>query len=293
MIRRTSQSWVNRHRISLSTTALALVACITFLFLATSATNRTIEMTERKTTDLIARYDALIPQLKAEREAKEAAEKAAAAKVAEEAKTATPVTSPQTATQCHNLLRTHGDPSRIDVLVNKAHCLSPLNFAPSDLVSINGYLLSAKAAPDLQAMLQAAANAGLTINMTSSYRSYENQVTTYNGWVATNGSTEAADTVSARPGYSEHQTGFAVDLGTSSCALECFAGTPHYTWLQQHAADYGFIQRYHAGFEGITGYNPEAWHYRYVGRETALDMKAKGIKTLEQYWNISGGTYLN
>lgn len=291
MIKRTSHSWVHKHRISLGVVVFILIACITLLFLATSAANRSIEANTHKTAELNARYDKLIPELKAKREAKEAAEKAAAAKVAEEAKTAIPATSPQTASKCNNLLRTHGDPNQIDILVNKAHCLSPLNFAPSDLVNINGYLLSAKAAPDLQAMLKAAANAGLTISLTSSYRSYENQFTTYNGWVAANGSTEAADTVSARPGYSEHQTGFAVDLGTSSCALECFAGTPHYTWLQQHAADYGFIQRYYAGFEGITGYNPEAWHYRYVGRETALDMKAKGIKTLEQYWNISGGNY--
>lgn len=291
MIKRTSHSRVYKHRISLGVTAFLLIACITFLFLATSAANRNIAANTSKTAELTARYDKLIPELKAKREAREAAEKAAAAKVAEEAKTAVPATSPQTASKCNNLLRTHGDPNQIDIIVNKAHCLSPLNFAPSDLVSVNGYLISAKAAPDLRDMLNAAAGAGLTVSPTSSYRSYENQITTYNGWVAANGSTEAADTVSARPGYSEHQTGLAVDLGTSSCALECFAGTQHYAWLQQYAANYGFIQRYHAGFEGITGYSPEAWHYRYVGRETALDMKAKGIKTLEQYWNISGGNY--
>lgn len=291
MIKRSSQSWVTRHRTSLSTIACILIACITFLLLVTLAANRTIEINKRKTLDLSARYDKLIPELTAKREAREAAEKAAAAKVAEEAKTAAPVTSPQTASKCNNLLRTHGDPNQIDILVNKAHCLSPLDFAPSDLVSVDGYLISAKAAPALHAMLKAAANDGLTITPTSSYRSYGSQVATYNEKVAIKGSTESADTVTARPGYSEHQTGLAVDFSANGCVLECFAGTPHYTWLQQHAASYGFIQRYHAGLEEITGYSPEAWHYRYVGPKTALDMKAKGIKTLEQYWNISGGNY--
>lgn len=293
MIKRHSHPWIHRHRIAIACLSIAIAGCTTFLSLAHVNTSQHVRDTEKRSADFSKRQDELIAALKIKAAQQKKRDETAAAKVAEEAKTAAPVTSPDTATKCANLLHAHSDPSDIDILVNKAHCLSPLDFAPSDLIAIDGYLISAKAAPHLKDMLSAAANAGLTITLTSTYRSYANQITTYNGWVVANGSTEAADTVSARPGFSEHQTGFAADLGTSGCALECFAGTPHYAWLQQHAASYGFIQRYYAGYEGITGYSPEAWHYRYVGPDTALDMKAKGIKTLEQYWNISGGDYLN
>jgi D-alanyl-D-alanine carboxypeptidase len=185
----------------------------------------------------------------------------------------------------------HGDPTSIDVVVNKKHCFNPIDYAPSDLVAIDGATISAKVASDFDAMFKAAAAAGYPITVTSSYRSYQNQVTTYNGWVTANGSTTAADTVSARPGYSEHQSGFAMDLAAGNCALECFLTSGQYTWMTDHAADYGFIQRYPVGLTSITGYSDESWHYRYVGKAVAQDMKKKGTKTLEQYWNISGGGY--
>lgn len=287
MIKRTPHSWAYRHRVSLGITIFTSIACTTFLSLVIFTTNHKMQAIKRESAVMTAHYDKLIPELKARREAQEAA----SAQVAEEAKTATPATPSNTTVSCTNLPTGHGDPSRIDVLVNKAHCLSPLDFAPSDLVSVDGYLVSAKAAPHLREMLAVAAIKGLTITPTSSYRSYEGQIATYSERIATKGSTDAADTVSARPGYSEHQTGLAVDLKTDGCALECFAGTPHYTWLQLNAAKYGFIQRYHEGHEHITGYNPEAWHYRYVGPQVALDMQKRSIKTLEQYWGISGGDY--
>lgn len=140
-------------------------------------------------------------------------------------------------------------------------------------------------------MMNAAALAGTPFDMSSAYRSYANQVATYNNWVAVNGSQAAADTVSARPGYSEHQTGLAADLKVGGCALECFGSTSQYQWLKQHAADYGFIERYPQGLTSITGYSPESWHWRYVGTNIAQDMKAKSIQTLEQYFGISGGDY--
>lgn len=286
-----SRTWLQKHHLALGLIALAFIACATFLVLMASASNNKVRDIKQNTAEFNTQYDKTIARLKREAEAKRKADEAEAAKVAEQAKTVTATPSTESASSCVNMLNTHNNPSAVDIMVNKAHCLSPLNFTPSDLVSVDGYLFSAKAAPSLRAMLAAAANDGLTISLTSTYRSYENQITTYNGWVATNGSTEAADTVSARPGYSEHQTGLAADLGTAGCVLECFAGTPHYAWLQQNAAKYGFVQRYYAGHEATTGYNPEAWHYRYVGTETALDMKDKGIKTLEEYWHISGGTY--
>ncbi len=179
----------------------------------------------------------------------------------------------------------------ITVVVNKKHCFNPITWAPSDLTSLGGYLLRAEAAGQLNGMMNDAAAAGVGFSLSSAYRSYSDQAATYSNWVAVNGSQAAADTVSARPGYSEHQTGLAADLKVGGCALECFKGSAAYTWLTQNAANYGFIQRYPDGLTSITGYSPEAWHWRYVGVATATDMKAKGIQTLEQYFGISGGDY--
>ncbi len=183
------------------------------------------------------------------------------------------------------------NPSSITVVINKKHCFSPLNWVPGDLGSVGGYPLRQEAATQLTAMMNAAAAAGSGFELSSAYRSYANQQVTYNYWVSVNGSASAADTVSARPGYSEHQTGLAADLKVGGCSLECFAGTGAYNWLAVNAADYGFIRRYPDGLTGITGYSPEAWHWRYVGVSTAKDMKSKGIQTLEQYFGISGGDY--
>lgn len=190
---------------------------------------------------------------------------------------------------CNNTVK-HNNPASIDVLVNKKHCLIPESYVPSNLVSNNGVTLSAKAMPHFQAMLAAASAAGEPFSVTSSYRSYDDQVSTYAFWKATSGQS-GADTYSARPGFSEHQTGFVVDVAAAGCVLDCFGTTPQYTWLQSHAADYGFIQRYYAGYEAITGYKAEEWHYRYVGVTAAKDMKQRGIKTLEEYWDIEGGNY--
>lgn len=183
------------------------------------------------------------------------------------------------------------DPSSITIIINKKHCFSPIDWEPSDLVSIDGYFMRSEAAAQMSAMMASASAAGNGFSLTSTYRSYSNQQIVYNNWVQVNGSASAADTVSARPGYSEHQTGLAADLQTPGCALECFGGTSAFTWLTQNAANYGYINRYPAGLSSITGYAPESWHWRYVGTATAKDMKAKGIRTLEQYYGITGGSY--
>ena len=182
-------------------------------------------------------------------------------------------------------------PASITVVINKKHCFSPLDWAPGDLASVGGYPLRAEAAGQMIAMMNAAAAAGVGFELSSAYRSYANPVTVYNHWVAVNGSQAAADTVSARPGYSEHQTGLAADLKIGGCALECFRGSGAHAWLQANAQNYGFIERYPPGLTSITGYSPEAWHWRYVGTAVAQDMKTKGIQTLEQYNGISGGDY--
>jgi D-alanyl-D-alanine carboxypeptidase len=183
------------------------------------------------------------------------------------------------------------DASTVTVIINKKHCFNPKEWAPSDLDSVEGYPLRAEAARNMVAMMNAAATSGVGFSLSSAYRSYYNQVTTYNNWVAVNGSTAAADTVSARPGYSEHQTGLAADLKEGGCVLECFGGTQQYAWLKEHAHEYGFIERYPEEMTAITGYSPEAWHWRYVGSIVATDMKQKNIVTLEAYFGITGGDY--
>lgn len=186
----------------------------------------------------------------------------------------------------------HGNPNQIDVVINKKHCFNPINFVPSDLVSYQGYLVSNKIYSKLVAMFSAASAAGRPLSLTSTYRSYSDQVVTYNNWVAVNGSTAAADTVSARPGYSEHQTGLAMDIKAAGGAgLESFASTQQYTWMKNNAYKYGFVQRYQSGYESITGYSAEPWHWRYVGVTVATDMYLNNVHTLEQYWAISGGGY--
>lgn len=257
--------------------------------------NQALAHTQEAHDKQLAAYDTKIAALKKAR-AKKLADEAAAEKAAEQSADAAKNLAAQQAGQVVTpkscaISGPHGNPNNIDVVINKKHCFSPIDFVPSDLGSFNGFVLSTKAIPDATALFAAAAAAGAPLSLTSSYRSYSNQVATYNYWVQANGSTASADTVSARPGYSEHQTGFVFDLSAGSCSLECFAGTPQYAWMQAHAAEYGFIERYPPGLTSITGYSPEAWHYRYVGRTVAQDMKAKGVKTLEQYWGISGGDY--
>ena len=99
---------------------------------------------------------------------------------------------------------------------------------------------------------------------------------------------EAADLVSARPGYSEHQTGLAFDLIDSSGNLVEEAGASQ--WLLDNAYKYGFVVRYPVGKEASTGYVPESWHLRYVGKE-AKEISESGL-TLEEYYHFTGGNYV-
>jgi zinc D-Ala-D-Ala carboxypeptidase len=227
----------------------------------------------------------------AERKAREKAKKEAAQTAAAEAALQKQLAG-QTVTPAGCAISgAHGNPASIDVVVNKKRCFSPINYVPADIVYYQGYPISNKIYSNLVAMINAAAAAGKSIGLTSAYRSYDNQVATYNHWVSVNGSTAAADQVSARPGYSEHQTGFAVDVSSGGAGLEAFANTAAYTWMTNNAHKYGFVQRYKPGYEAVTGYSAEAWHWRFVGTAAATDMKTKGIHTLEQYWGLPGGGY--
>jgi zinc D-Ala-D-Ala carboxypeptidase len=181
----------------------------------------------------------------------------------------------------------HDDPTSIWVVSNKQRPLSPKNYAPTDLVAVGGgQQLRKEAADNLATLLSASRSAGLSINPLSGYRSYNTQVSVYNNEVRTNGQT-VADTQSARPGHSEHQTGLAIDVGGGGCGIEdCFGNTPAGKWLAANAHSYGFIIRYPESKQDITGYRYEPWHIRYIGTELATEMNKKGVQTLEEFFGL-------
>lgn len=179
------------------------------------------------------------------------------------------------------------DPASIWVVVNKQRPLSPKTYAPTDLVSVGGGQQLRKEAAAGFAALVATANAeGLTINPLSGYRSYNTQVTVYNSEVKRYGQA-VADTQSARPGTSEHQTGLGIDVGGGGCGIEdCFGDTAEGKWVAANAHKYGFIVRYVSGKEAVTGYRSEPWHIRYIGVELATEMYEKGVQTLEEFFGL-------
>lgn len=193
------------------------------------------------------------------------------------------------------------DPNSLWIIVNKQHPLSPLSYAPTDLRYPNVPLrvaglpemqMRGAAATALEKMFAGASGAGYKLVVSTAYRSYTYQQTLYSGYVSSQGQA-AADQESARPGYSEHQTGLAVDIrnGDDTCSLEaCFGTTPEGEWLAANCYKYGFILRYPADKEAVTGYEYEPWHFRYVGVDLAGELHKQHVETLEEFFGVSGGT---
>jgi len=184
------------------------------------------------------------------------------------------------------------DPSSVTVVVNKQRPLKPIDWAPDDLVqpdvpTINGQPLRHAAATALEKMYAAANQAGVPFYLLSGYRDYDMQKGLFNDYAAADG-VAAAETYSARPGHSEHQTGLAADLTEcGGCGLsEAFGSTPQGVWLKQNAYRYGFILRYDQGQEPVVGFVFEPWHFRYVGVDVATDMHRKGVINLEEYFGL-------
>lgn len=172
------------------------------------------------------------------------------------------------------------------ILVNKHYYLEE-NDIPKNLETISKrYALEdnelvSEAKNAFENLVKDASKENLDIIAMSSYRSYSYQVNLYNSYVNKDGK-EAADTYSGRPGHSEHQTGLAVDVYNGKVDYTKFEETKEFTWMMNHAHEYGFILRFPKGKELETGYIYESWHYRYVGIDTAKEIKEKGI-TLEEY----------
>ncbi|GAA1131203.1 hypothetical protein GCM10009670_25640 [Citricoccus alkalitolerans] len=192
----------------------------------------------------------------------------------------------------------HGSPDSLHVVVNKLNPLDPADYAPQDLrgpdvpASKAGMELRDEAAVAAEDLFAAAAADGVDLTLVSAYRSYGYQQGTYGGWVERYGQVEA-DRISARPGFSEHQTGLAMDVGSAdgACTLEqCFGDTPEGAWVAEHAAEHGWVIRYPDGSEDVTGYSPEPWHLRYVGTESAAGVVQSG-GVLETAWGFAPAPY--
>lgn len=164
------------------------------------------------------------------------------------------------------------------LIANKKYPL-PSKYAPGE---------SKTAREAFDEMAAEAMLSGFNLTAFSTYRSYEYQVSLYDRYVKRDG-VEAADRYSARPGYSEHQTGLAFDIGEVNYekywASSKFGETEAGKWVAANANRYGFILRYPKGKEDITGYMHESWHFRYVGKEIAEDIFKRNI-TLEEYLGL-------
>ena len=178
------------------------------------------------------------------------------------------------------------------VIVNKQHPIAPHDYAP-EIAVVGGKEVARTIQADLEALLAAAKGAGVSLGVTSGFRSLAHQQAVHDNAVARDGM-ESAESVSARPGYSEHQTGLAVDFSGSSrpgCLLEnCFGQTPESDWLVANAGRFGFLLRYPEGKTDVTGYAPEPWHWRWVGTDLLAQMAAKRVVTMEEFFGVSGGT---
>lgn len=186
------------------------------------------------------------------------------------------------------------DPTSIWVVADKLRPLNPAAYVPPDLIQtpvphLNPPTLRKVAADAVVAMFAAAQAEGAGgMQLQSAYRSYTVQVNVYNGYVRSAGQA-GADAQSARPGFSEHQTGLAADISALplKCALAaCFGQTPQGVWLAANAYRFGFLLRYPADKVPVTGYMYEPWHFRYIGVELATEMHNTGFTTLEEFFGL-------
>ncbi len=175
------------------------------------------------------------------------------------------------------------------LLVNKYYYLNE-DYVPSDLVNISNQYYYGENHQIRRIVYDAfidmwneAYNAGIYLIINSSYRTYQEQQSVYDSYKNTYGTTYA-DSIAARPGYSEHQTGLSIDIfSTEYTTTSNFKGSPAHEWLVNNAYKYGFIQRYEENTEEVTGFAEEAWHWRYVGIEVATYLHEHDI-TFDEYY---------
>lgn len=179
------------------------------------------------------------------------------------------------------------------VLVNKTHPVTR-DYVADDLVTVehcdpnvgnkDTKKMRKVAADAIEELIAGAKEDGYDIVMRTGYRSYDYQEYLFNSYAANYGEAEA-NTYSARPGQSEHQTGWCCDVGVLGVALTDFDYRPEAVWIADNCWKYGFILRYPADKTDITGYIYESWHIRYVGKDVAQYIYENGL-TLEEYLGI-------
>lgn len=181
------------------------------------------------------------------------------------------------------------DPSKTSMLVNKTWYLDE-SYVPANLTDLSmqcgaaGTRLAKEAADAMEEWAAAGREMNLAFYAISAYRSYDSQKTLYDNYVIGHGQ-EQADRESARPGFSEHQTGLTADVTATGDESKDFSETSAFIWASANCADYGWILRYPEGKEDITGYEYESWHYRYLGKELAQAVTKTGM-TYDEFWNL-------
>lgn len=191
--------------------------------------------------------------------------------------------------KAYSVTKEVSDANSLLVLVNKYNFL-PNNYKPEDLVYVPGAygnnvpMREVIKEPFLELQKAAEEEKGIKLKPTTAFRDQNFQKTLYNNYVAKDG-VDAADTYSARPGFSEHQTGLAIDLKNTLISSSTRLNDSDYEWLKENAYKYGFIIRYPKEKIDITGYQFENWHIRYVGLEAAKIIYENNL-SLEEYIDL-------
>lgn len=188
------------------------------------------------------------------------------------------------------------DPGAVDALVNREYHL-PSDYEPEDLIQADiryaspgdnqKNLIREPAAAPLEQLFTDAESAGHELYAVSGYRSYDRQDVIFTQNAERDGE-EQANTYSAKPGESEHQSGLAMDVSSESIGNQLsteFGETPEGQWVAENAHTYGFIVRYPEDKTDITGYQYEPWHLRYVGTELSEEIYKEEV-TLEEYYGL-------
>lgn len=172
-------------------------------------------------------------------------------------------------------------------LIDKKHNVGS-DYVPKNLVKLvknDDYIInknSLSLRPDvekaLRTMARAAKQDGVTLDVSSTYRSYEYQKNLFQHWVDVDG-LEEAERESARPGTSQHQLGVAIDFGSID---DNFDNTPAGKWIYKNGSEYGWSLSFPKGYEDVTGYKWECWHFRYIGKP-ACDFQKKWFSDIQQF----------
>ena len=212
--------------------------------------------------------------------------------LSDECKAAIPNGNPQEFLQdLQAVLQSENDFSSQDLspfyLIDKKHTVSS-DYVPKNLIPLkknelfdidkNNLSLRPEAYEALKKLAEAALKDGVKLTVSSTYRSYEYQKNLFDYWVSVDG-LEEAERESARPGTSQHQLGLALDFAPVD---DAFDKTPAGKWVYENASKYGWSLSFPQGYEHVTGYRWECWHFRYIGKP-AVDFQKKWFSNIQQF----------